>query len=263
MTMTTAPALETVQVGEIGMQYLKGGSGRPLVVLHGVEGPEGWLAFHDALAEATMVIAPTHPGFGETPRPDWVETIPHLALIYGWFLQEAGLDSVDLVGTGVGGWIAAEMAVMAPWSIEHLVLVDAAGLKPRRGETADIFVVPWADVIRRSFHDADQSPEYERVYGATPIQDFGGLREAGRSMVMRTCYRPYMHDPALLPMLGRLRVPTLVVWGDQDAIVPLECGRMYQEAIPGARLEVIENCGHFAHYERPQELATLVREFVT
>jgi pimeloyl-ACP methyl ester carboxylesterase len=260
--MNVTAASETVQVGETAMHFLKGGNGRPAVFLHGVEGPEGWLAIHEALAANATVYAPAAPGFGETPRPEWAESISHLALLHLWFLQAVGLRSVDLIGAGVGGWIAAEMAVMCPDTLAHLVLVDAAGVRPREGEIADIFVMPWSQVINRSFHDAAVSSEYERVYAANPIQDFGGPREAGRSMAMRTCYRPYMHNPALLPMLARVDVPSLIVWGDDDQIVPVECGRIYQGAIPGARLEIIEDCGHFAHFERPDELSKLIREFV-
>ena len=253
---------ETVRVGETPVHVLRGGAGRPVVVLHGIEGPEGWLAFHEALAGDTDVWAPSHPGYGHTPRPEWLESITHTAQFYGWFLQEAGLGQVDLVGVGVGGWIAAEMAVMDPSVLRHLVLVDAAGLHPREGEIADVFVVPWGDVLRRGFADAEASSEYQRIYSERPLQDFGGERESGRSTAMRTCYRPYMHNPALLPLLGRVRTPTLVVWGAQDEIVPLDCGEQYAEAIPGARLQVIDNCGHLAHFERPEALAQIVKEFV-
>jgi len=79
---------------------------------------------------------------------------------------------------------------------------------------------------------------------------------------MRMCFRPYMYDPALPGMLGKVRVPTLVVWGRQDRIVPLECAHLYQRAIPNARLRVIDDCGHFAHLDKPEVLADVVRDFV-
>jgi pimeloyl-ACP methyl ester carboxylesterase len=233
-----------------------------MIVLHGIEGPEGWLSFHDALAAGSTVLAPTLPGFGESERPAWIETVPHVALFNLWLLQELGIGEVDLVGLGVGGWIAAEMAVMCPRSFRRLVLVDAAGLRPEKGEVLDIFILPWREVVRRCFFDADASEEYHRVYDASPIVDFGGPREAGRSMTMRIAYRPYMHDPALAPLLRRVQAPSLVVWGDKDAVVPIECGHMFAEAIPGAELRLIESCGHWPHYERPQELARLVRGFI-
>jgi pimeloyl-ACP methyl ester carboxylesterase len=253
---------ETVEVAQTRLHVLKGGTGRPLVVLHGAEGPEGWLAFHEAVAEQATVYAPSHPGYGYTERPPWMETIAHQAVFYHWFLQEAGLVAVDLVGVGIGGWIAAQMAVMCSDNLRHLVLVDAAGIRPRQGEVIDIFIIPWGEVIERSLYDAQNCAEAQRIYTASPLQEFGGVREAGRSMSIRMCYRPYMHDPALLPTLGKIRVPTLVVWGAQDQIMPIECGHLYQQTIPGATLRVIENCGHWAHFERPQALAEIVQEFV-
>jgi pimeloyl-ACP methyl ester carboxylesterase len=82
-------------------------------------------------------------------------------------------------------------------------------------------------------------------------------------MAMRMCYRPYMFSPALQPLLGRINVPTLIVWGAEDQVIPPECGEMYRDAIPGASLKVLERCGHWPHYEQPQELADMIKEFVS
>ncbi|HEX2279504.1 MAG TPA: alpha/beta hydrolase [Candidatus Tectomicrobia bacterium] len=169
---------------------------------------------------------------------------------------------MDLVGVGVGGWIAAQMAVMCTANLRSLVLVDAAGVRPQQGEVLDIFIIPWREVIERSLYDAENCAEALRIYTAAPLQEFGGVREAGRSMSMRMCYRPYMYDPALPAMLGKIRLPTLVVWGAQDQIVPIECGHLYRQAIPGATLRVIERCGHWPHFEQPQTLAEIIREFI-
>jgi pimeloyl-ACP methyl ester carboxylesterase len=263
MTTSTGPFTEErVAVGETSLYLLKGGDGPPLLVLHGVEGHEGWLAFHAALAEQATVYAPSHPGYGHTDRPAWLGSIQHQAVFYQWFLQEAGLESVDLVGVGVGGWIAAQMAVQCTHRLRHLVLVDAAGVRPEQGEILDIFVTPWREVIDRSFHDPTRSPEYERLYGGAPLAEFGGVREAAKTMSIRMCYRPYMYDPALPGMLGKIRAPTLIVWGREDQIVPVECATLYQRAIPGAGLRILERCGHWAHLEQPDALAGLVREFI-
>jgi pimeloyl-ACP methyl ester carboxylesterase len=82
-------------------------------------------------------------------------------------------------------------------------------------------------------------------------------------MSIRMCFRPFMYDPALPAMLGKVRVPTLVVWGAEDQIIPVECGHLYQQAIPGATLRLIEQCGHWPQFEHPQELAQAIREFLS
>jgi pimeloyl-ACP methyl ester carboxylesterase len=263
-----APALgnfvtDQVPVAGTRLHLLKGGQGQPCLVLHGIEGPEGWLGFHEALARRATVYAPSHPGYGHTEAPAWISSIAHQAVFYHWFLQDAGLANLDLVGLGVGGWIAAQMAVMCPDRLRHLVLVDAAGIRPERGEILDIFTIPWREVIEQSFFDATTSAEYQRIYTSAPIVDFGGFREAGRTMSMRMCFRPYMYDPALPDMLGKVRVPTLIVWGQDDHIVPTECAFLYQRAIPGAEVRLIDQCGHFAHLDRPDLLAEIVAEFVS
>lgn len=261
MTTSALPFTEQrLAVGPAELLVRRAGAGRPALVLHGAEGDEGWLALYDALVASHDVLAPSHPGYGYTEAPEWVSEVRHQAAFYLWFLQQHKLTGVDLIGVGLGGWIAAEMAVMSTERLAHLVLVDAMGVKPERSEIFDIFITPWQQVIDRSFHDPKESPEYQRLYG-TPVPEFGGVREAGKTMSMRVAFRPYMYDPALPGMLGKVQVPTLVVWGDDDRIAPLECGEIYQHGIPGAQLRILANCGHWAHMERPAELAAVIRDF--
>jgi pimeloyl-ACP methyl ester carboxylesterase len=253
---------ERVGVAQTELMLLRGGSGRPVLVLHGIEGHEGWLEFHDELAEFATVYAPSHPGYGHTEAPEWITSIPHQAVFYNWFLQQTQLDTtgVDVVGLGIGGWIAAHMAIMCGASLRHLVLVDSAGIRPHNSEILDVFVTPWQQVIESAFFDAQSSAEYQRLYAA-PLPEYGGVREAARTMSMRMLFRPYMHDPSLAGMLGKVRIPTLIVWAREDGIVPLECADLFKNSIDGATLRVIEACGHFAHLEQPRAVATLVRDF--
>jgi pimeloyl-ACP methyl ester carboxylesterase len=254
---------QRAQVGPSSLRLLKGGSGRPVMVLHGIEGDEGWLLFHDALAERFTVLAPSHPGFGYTESPEWITAPRHLAVFYLWYLQEAGLGPVDVIGNGaLGGWIAACMAVMDPNAVRRLVLVGAGGVKPVRGEIFDVFVATWPDVVRRSFHQPEAAEEYQRLYASANLNEFGGKRESAKVMSMKLAFRPYMYDPSLSGMLPKIIAPTLLLHGRDDAIVPLECSELYREGIPGASLRTLDGCGHWAHLEKPRELAGLVREFI-
>jgi pimeloyl-ACP methyl ester carboxylesterase len=253
---------EFVSVGGARIHLRRGGTGRPLVWLHSVEGELGWLQFHQRLAERFTVYVPTFPGFGASERPAWLETVADLARFNLWLLQELGLERAALAGNFLGGWLAAEMAVMCPQVVDRLILVDAAGLKPENGEILDIFLYGVAETRKLAFFDPEQAPEHKALFAQerTPEEKEADLR--GLEMATRLCWKPYMYDPSLPHLLPRLRMPTLVAWGREDRIVPIECAERYQAAIPGARLAVLERCGHLPHVERPHELADRVLEFL-
>jgi len=254
----------SVTVGGAKISYLKGGSGRPLVVLHSAEGNLGWLRCYDELARNFTVYVPTHPGFAGSERPGWLESFFDLSRFYLWILQELDLGKTILVGHAMGGWLAAEIAVMSPQIVERLVLVDAAGVKPRTGEILDIFLFGVEETRKLAFLDAKQVADYELLFGRRPTPEEREAQVINREEATRYCWKPYMHDPNLPNLLPRLRgVPTMIVWGREDKLVPLECGELYKKAINGSRLEVIDRCGHFPQLEKPTEFTKILTEFLT
>jgi pimeloyl-ACP methyl ester carboxylesterase len=253
-----------VSVGGANIRYLKGGSGPPLVALHSVEGNLGWLPAYDNLARRFTVYAPTHPGFAGSDRPPWLESFLDLSRFYLWILQELGINKAVLMGHFIGGWLAAEMAAMSPQVAERLVLIDAAGVRPREGEITDIFLHGNEGARRLSFHDVKQVPDYEPLFGRKPSPEEREAAVINREAAIRYCWKPYMHDPSLPPLLGRLKgVPALIIWGREDRIAPLECGELYAKSIEGARLEIIQRCGHFPQLERRDEFSRIVGDFLS
>jgi pimeloyl-ACP methyl ester carboxylesterase len=249
---------ETVPIAGAALHVARSGSGTPLLILHHDIGTLATLPFYDALARDFTVLVPSHPGYDKSERPAWMRSVRDIAVVYQWLLAQRDLRDVSMVGLGFGGWIAAEMATMAPRAFKKLVLVGAMGIKPERGSIADQALVSYIDYVRLGF--ADQAA-YDRLYGAETATATLEQWDLNREMTFRIAWKPYMYNPTLPHLLGGVTTPTLVVWGREDRIVPLECGERYVKALPAARLEIVDGAGHFVEMEKPDVLRRLVTAF--
>ena len=260
--MVTQFSEEFLEVGNAKIQLFKAGSGDPLLILHGAGGNRGVLKYAQALADRFTVYLPTHPGFGKSERPAWIETIADLASFYTWLQEIHGLEGVRTIGFSMGGWLAAEIAATCRHAFSKLMLVDPVGIKPLTSEITDIFIISPSQVAELTFHDPRQAPEYNQIYVETPPPEQTNIAERDREMAVRICWRPYMHDPRLPHLLQRVSIPTSIVWGKQDRIVPLECAELYHQAIKGSDLKVIDNCGHSPQIEKPDEFVRIALDFL-
>jgi pimeloyl-ACP methyl ester carboxylesterase len=237
----------------------RAGSGKPALVLHHDIGTVDRLPFYDALATKYDVLIPHHPGYGRSERPDWMRSVRDIAVVYRGLLGDLAIEKAALIGLGFGGWIAAEMASMAPRDLSALVLVGAMGVKPPEGDILDQAIVGYIDYARAGFHD---QKAFDRIYGEEPSNDQLVAWDIGREMSFRIAWKPYMYSQTLPNLLGAVHAPALLVWGDDDKVVPLSAGRRYAKALPNARLHTIARCGHCVDMERPDELAALVTGFL-
>jgi len=251
-----------VNVGGVQIRLLKGGSGAPLLVLHGTEGSLGWRRYIQALADHFTVYLPSHPGFDGSERPTWLNSILDLVCFYTWFLETQGLEGIRVIGWALGGWLAAEIAATTRHAFSKMLLVDAAGIKPHQGEITDLFILSPAQIRDLTFHDPQQVPEYAQLYPHDPSPAEREQAVQNREMAVRLTWKPYMHDPRLPALLARVTAPTRIVWGRQDRIIPVECGTLYHQAIPRSELVVIEQCGHAPHLEKPDEFVRVVMDFL-
>src|SRR5262245_56791694 len=126
-----------VELAGVKLHVARAGSGRPVLVLHHDIGTPDRLDFYDALASRFDVIVPHHPGYGRSARPEWLRAVRDVAVMYQSLLAYLAVDRASLIGLGFGGWIAAEMATMAPREFHRLVLVGAMGIKPPQGDILD------------------------------------------------------------------------------------------------------------------------------
>lgn len=241
-----------VEISGAKVHLLKKGNGEPVLSLHSIEGNLGFMPYLDALTQAGRVYLPSHPGYGSSERPEWLETIADLARFYLWMLQEIRLDKVHLIGGFMGGWIAAEMTVMCPQAFRSLTLIGTAGVRPSDGEIADIFLLGEEGATELAI--SDPSPIADAIEAEAPV-----VRVRGREMTTRLCWKPYMHSPSLIALLPRVEVPTLVVWGEHDRIVPVSAGERIADAMSNARLEIIAGAGHLPHIEKPANVIPLLQ----
>jgi pimeloyl-ACP methyl ester carboxylesterase len=241
------------------LQVMRGGSGRPVLVLHHDIGTPDRLPFYDALAERFDVIVPRHPGYGETAeRADWLRHPRDLAALYQWLLAEWAIERASLVGLGFGGWIAAEMAALAPRDFHRLVLVGAMGVKPPEGDILDQAIISYIDYAKAGFHDP---AAFEKVFGDVSTEQLVAW-DLCREMSFRIAWKPYMYSQTLPHLLGGVRAPALVAWGEHDQIVPHSAGRVYENSLRNARFETVAGAGHCVDMEKPDALARLVTAFI-
>jgi pimeloyl-ACP methyl ester carboxylesterase len=265
MATSTEPwTEEIIEAAGTRLQLVKGGAGEPLVILHGETGHPGWLRYHEALAQQHTLYIPLHPGFGKSEPLDWIMNMRDMA---GWYLDaldELGLGQVPVIGLSLGGWLAAEMSSMCPASFKQLVLVGAMGIRPPSGQIYDMFLEVAKEFITASYFNPTTTPEFQRICPATPTPDQVEAWEVAREEACRLGWRPYMHYPSLPHLLRRLRkLPTLIIWGRQDAIVPLSAGEVYHASIPGSQLVILVNCGHHPEIERADEFVRHVQAFLS
>ena len=253
----------STEIAGVNFNIITGGSGEPLLVLHDEMGRTAPLRYTEELAQGSDVHLPAHPGFGLTDRLDWIMTVRDLACWYLRALEELELDRVSVLGFGLGGWLAAEMACQTPKVFNKMVLVAPAGIKPPTGEILDMFLMVSKEYLEASILDPSSTPEYPIICPEETTPEQVELWECAREEAARLSWRPYMYHPALPHLLGRLKdLPTLLVWGGEDGVVPISAGEAYQQAIKGARLEVIPGCSHHPELEKTDEFVKLVRDFL-
>jgi len=248
-----------VEVDGCRTRLRRGGSGEPLLFLHGASGAPAILPFMETLAQRFEVLVPEHPGYGLSGEPEWLDNIHDVAYFYLDFLKQLSLDAVTLVGNSLGGWIAMEMAVRDTSRIKALVLVSPAGISAPDVQPADTFLMSPEELARHLFHDSKLAAA-RLAEPVTPESIDISLKN--RHTTARLAWEPRFHDPHLPKWLHRIDVPVQIIWGEQDRILPVGFANELKRLIPASQLHVMRDAGHLPHVEKPQEFCDLVTGFV-
>jgi len=251
----------TISVAGIDLELIDAGSGFPLLFLHGGQGLLPDHQYVDLLSKKFRVIAPSHPGFGKSGLPDWLDSVDDISYCYLELMDKLMLGQFNLVGCSIGGWLAAEIATKVPERIRKLVLVGPVGVKtgpPDKLDIPDIFATPQNQLQTLLFHDpSKQNPDFSKM-----SDDELAVLVRNRETLALLTWEPYMHNPKLSHRLHRVIAPTLLLRGAHDGLLSAEYLEAYAQLLPDSRIETIADAGHAPQIERPEAFTSAVLSFL-
>ena len=249
---------ERAKIAGCEIEVLRGGSGPAMVFLHGAGGAHAWAPYMERLAENYSLYVPSHPGFGRSDTPAWLDGMGDLAYFYLEYLESLDAESVHIVGNSLGGWLALELAVRSSAKISSLTLVCAAGIHVAGVPKGDIFLWDADERVRNTYYDQKLA---EARLAQVPTPEDADIALKNHFTTAKLSWNPRFYNPELQKWLHRVRVPTLVLWGDSDRIFPLPYGEEMHRLIPGSKLAVVPQCGHLPHQEKLDEFMAEVTAF--
>ncbi|HEX6228982.1 MAG TPA: alpha/beta fold hydrolase [Solirubrobacterales bacterium] len=271
--------LRRVELPGASVNYVEMGEGEPIVFVHGISGSwQNWLENLPHFARTHRVIAPDLPGFGRSPIPSWPIDVPAYGRLLHDFCEKLGIGSgAALVGNSLGGFVGAEAVTAEPGRFDRLALVSAAGIvntwnpEERAVVTAyvwrtfsPLFAIRSSEIIGRPrlreivFNRFVRFPNLLRPELLWEQMANGLERCDGFGDSLRAAIR---HD--IRERLGEIDIPTLVLWGFDDRVIPVQAALSYHRRIPGSRLEIFERTGHVPQFERPQRFNAILEDFLT
>ena len=249
---------EWLDVGDVRVAYRRKGSGAPTLYLHGAGMTRMWLPHLEALSERVDVIAPEHPGYGETEMPEWLDGFEDLVIHYDELLNVMGLDRVHLVGYSLGGWLAAEFAAFYPHRLESLTLMVPAGLRiPDKPIPNPVAMMPDA------FFDLIFNDKTNMHQVLPDFEDFEEIVHSyGEGATLARLAWDTQYDLKLERRLERVTCPSLVMRAEEDRLICDEMAERYAELLPNSRIETIPGTGHALAVEQPERVGAVIGNFI-
>jgi pimeloyl-ACP methyl ester carboxylesterase len=281
--VTVRPLIRFRDIHGYWRAFRMAGSGPPLLLIHGIgDSSATWLRVIPELARRYTVIAPDLLGHGESAKPRADYAVAAYACGMRDLLGVLEVDRVTVMGHSLGGGIAMQFAYQFPERCERLVLVGSGGIGPDVHPLLRMAAAPGAEL---GLSVAASAPVRAMMRVAAPVlqaaggmglgHDFGHLLERYRALGPRTARQAFLRTlragvdvrGQVITMLDRCylaaALPTMIVWGRRDGVIPLRHAHIAHEAMPGSRLEVFDRSGHFPHRDEPERFASLVTDFIT
>jgi pimeloyl-ACP methyl ester carboxylesterase len=261
--MTVEPKPISVRDGKWNPPVYRAGKGEPLLWLHGAGGVRGWTPDFAALAESYDLIVPIHPGWNDTPGLEDIDDVHDMAFYLQDLVDALGLGRFNLGGHSIGGMFAAELAAARPDLVKKLVLAAPAGLWMDETPVTDFFTlmpnelpgVLFGDPANPAIAEIFKPPANEDELAEMMYLQLANFSATGKFMWP-------IPDRGLKKRLHRITAPTLIIWGDQDRLIPPAYGELFQSRIEKSQLATIPGAGHMAPLENTAAFAAEVRAFL-
>lgn len=238
----------------------RGGKGPTVLFLHGAGGTHPTsLPFYEKLAENFDLLVPDHPGYGRSSTPAWLEEIPDLAYFYLDLIEHLGLKDVHLIGHSMGGWLSLEMAIRSCERLKSLILMSSVGIRIKGKPVANIFIMNPPEMMNTLYVD---KKIVDQMLAVTPTPEQLDEIVKNRTTSARLAWHPRFFNPKLEKWLYRVRLPTHIIWGADDALVPAAYAQRFAELIPQAGVTLFKGVGHVPQYEQLDGTAKVMTDFI-
>jgi pimeloyl-ACP methyl ester carboxylesterase len=245
---------EALTVDGVKTVVFTAGSGEPVVFFHGAGTIDGF-DFALPWADRFKVIAPYHPGFGESGDDPTFTSMHDYVMHYLELFDALKLDKINLVGLSLGGYLAAKFASEHGDRVKKLVLIAPAGMIDRQHPIMDILAVPGEQIPGLLVSNFDV---LRKRLPEKPDLDFIGDRYREAGTVARLFWeRP--GDPKFMRYLHRIKMPTMIIWGDEDKIIPVQQTESWRKFLPNADIKIFKGAGHLVHLEKPEAVETIAK----
>jgi pimeloyl-ACP methyl ester carboxylesterase len=245
----------------VSVRVRRAGAGPPMLFLHGARGWPAWLPFFEPLSQRYALTVPEHPCFGGSDDPPWLRDVADLAMYYLDVLEQNFSAPVHVIGHSLGGWTATEAAVRNSGRIASLTLLAPAGIRIKGIPPGDNFIWSPEEAVRSTFYD--QSLAEARLKETPAAETDLDIDLQNKLAAVKFGWAPRWFNPNLAKWLHRITVPTQIIWGREDGLLPSAYAKLWSEHLPQAKVSIIEACGHSPHIEHSDRVASEVLAFLT